>query len=744
MKFEDYAREASRALSASGRSVDVPPVAEMAARRRRSALLLGSTALVVLVAGMISFATAMGGFSGDGNSANGSASELFVPAGTVPIEGGGVLFGPPRSQRAGTVVLPITLLDGTSLTLTLPRSLADDVQGLVPGGAASWELDPCCARSLEVIYGSVNELYGERQPDLQYEDADGNPVGFYTEEDKVDNLVFKYGSWVVRAWDGDAAGQRFSDENREMFASLMRGRETADGFLVLDPVVPMSIGPTDSPDATLTTDTGEGLVGVFKWRDCAAEVPSSEADLVTSAGHLVSFADSSGMTSMCFPDRSLYLWMNRLDLTEAELESIDLTESTGQPDPGTSTTMSTRVDDSSAVEPLRLDDGVSLVPVDMDEGTRIAVLLPTELVPGRVQVDADSSSAVMEADGFRASLTYAFCSGDLQERGSVNARGAVTARVTGSFTVCRPDQMLILDVSSNAHISDEAEEAFDMVPVDLGPGYLAAIEANEPFCCDTFGPLHAGPFVITANRFTSGQVNAWDYETLNPQWTTDIGEYSMLLGLWDELVIATPGRGGLVALHSDNGSLRWETDFLSDEEIVGVSNEEEGVWYVSTEFPITGSTAAPRLYAIDMDTGRVLWVAEGRPETILQWADPAIFPDTVVLMDTPRLTGEPITTTSHLLAFDRATGEPAWSTDLGDSTEAFSDRLLVNDPDRGILIAATPAGTVFSIDPETGGIIWQTDIAFSRITGIGTDVVRLQQGDTEIKLDLQTGNQLGD
>lgn len=345
MKFEDYAREASRALSASGRSADVPSVSEMGARRRRRGLVLGSTAMAILATGTVAVVATVGGLAGDdADLADGSASRVSVPAATVPVEDGGVLFGPPRIEGPDTVEFPITLLDGTRLSLTLPQSLAADIQGLVPGGAASWRLDPCCGRSLDVMYGSVDDLYGDRQPDVTYEDADGNPVGFYTEENDLDYLVFQYGSWVVRAWDGDPVGQRFTEENRAMFASLMRGHETAEGFLVLDPAEPMSIRPTDSPDATLTTITpGEGVVGVFTWRDCTTEGPSANPDLVTSAGHLVSFADSSGMTSICFPESSLYLWVSRLDLTEAELEAIDLTYGTDQPSDVSSTTTTTAI-----------------------------------------------------------------------------------------------------------------------------------------------------------------------------------------------------------------------------------------------------------------------------------------------------------------------------------------------------------------------------------------------------------------
>ena len=351
MKFEDYAREASRALAASGRSVDIPSVSEVEARSRRRGLVVGSTAIATLAVGTVAIVTTLGGLVGsEEEPADGSVSRVSVPAATVPVEGGGVLFGPPRIEGPDTVEFSITLLDGTRLSLTLPRSLAADIQGLVPGGGAGWELDPCCGRSLDVMYGSVDDLYGDRQPEVEYEDADGNPVGFYTEEDGLDYLVFQYGSWVVRAWDGDPQGQRFSEENRAMFASLMRGHETDEGFLVLDPAEPMRIGPTDShsPDATFTTGTpGEGVVGVFTWRECTRQPRFANPDLVTSAGNLVSFGQDSGMTSICFPESSLDLWVSRLDLTEAEVEAIDLIYAPGQPDEEPSTTSPTTSTTSS-------------------------------------------------------------------------------------------------------------------------------------------------------------------------------------------------------------------------------------------------------------------------------------------------------------------------------------------------------------------------------------------------------------
>jgi len=399
VKFEDYAREASKALSSSGRSVEVPALSEMWARRRRAGVILGSATIALVVAGTIGVIARMGGIGTDDDVANGS--EVVVPAATVPVDEGGILFGPPRIEKADTVEFPITLLDGTRLTLTLPRSLADDVDGLVPGGAASWELDPCCARTLEVIYGSIDELYGDRQPDIEYEDADGNPVGFYTEVESLDYLVFQYGSWIVRAWDDDAEGQRLTEENRERFASLMSGHETPEGFLVLEPIPPMTIGPGDGPDATLTTgNPEEGLVGVFEGRDCASEGPSANPDLVTSTGNLVSLAEESGMTSICWPDASFFVWVARLDLTDAELEAVELKFATGTPieEVSTTTTSTTLLTSTT----IKTSGEPSVTPIALDQSIPLRVLAVRPNNPSLAVIDLSERTTTVYGPGVHA------------------------------------------------------------------------------------------------------------------------------------------------------------------------------------------------------------------------------------------------------------------------------------------------------------------------------------------------------
>lgn len=414
---------------------------------------------------------------------------------------------------------------------------------------------------------------------------------------------------------------------------------------------------------------------------------------------------------------------------------------------GPSTTLGTTTPPTtspqSGIEPLRLDNGVSLLTVEMDDGTRLAVLLPTSLTPGTIEITTGVSRAEISGPGFDGSLSYELCPGDTQDEGSLNDRGALVALVSDRVIVCRPDQLLILDITTTADVPAESLHAFDIVPVDVGDGYNSAVENSDvsAFCCEPFGPIRLGSSVITANRYTSGQITAWDYETLIPQWTVDIGDSSILVGSYDDLVIATPGRGRLVGIDTSSGEFRWELQLGPDEEVVGAANElGESTWYIASEFPIEGEVAPPRVRAVDVQSGETTWMAELRPGTVLQWTDPALFPDTIVVMDVPRFVADQgTTTTSHLIGLDRATGDQLWATDLEDVTESFSDRRLAHDPDRNLLIAATPRGEVFSIDPQTGQILWRTETGWVQIIGLDDDTVVLQRGSEQLELDLQTG-----
>lgn len=413
-------------------------------------------------------------------------------------------------------------------------------------------------------------------------------------------------------------------------------------------------------------------------------------------------------------------------------------------DHGPTTTAPPTTSPQTGVEPLRLDGGVSLITVEMEDGTRFAVLLPTSLVPDTVEVTTGLSNAEISGSGFQGTLSYALCPGDTQDAGSLTARGALVARVGDRLVVCRPDQLLILDIAGRTDVPAETFDVFDIVAIDVGDGYMAAVQASEvsSFCCEPFGPIRLGSLVVTANRYTSGLITAWDYETLIPQWYVDLGDSSILLGSHDDLVVATPGRGTLVGIDTARGETRWELPLGLDEEVVGEAGEQgESTWYFTTDFPVTGEVAPPRVRAVDVQSGDATWTAELRPETVLQWADPVLFPNAIVVMDVPRfVTDQGTTTSSHLIALDRVTGDQLWSTDLEDSTEGFSDRLLAHNPESNLLVAATPGGEVFSIDPETGQVLWRTETGFVHIVSLNDETVVLQRGSEQLVLDLHNGD----
>lgn len=405
----------------------------------------------------------------------------------------------------------------------------------------------------------------------------------------------------------------------------------------------------------------------------------------------------------------------------------------------TNTPPPTSVQESS-IAPLSLGDGSSVIAVEMEDGTRFAILLPTSWVSGMVEVITSMSTAEIHGSGFQGSLSYALCPGETQDAGSLNSRGALVARVNDSLVVCRPDQLLVLDITPITVVPVDSIDSFDIVPVDVRDGYRSAVDDSSvsAFCCESFGPIRLGSLVITANRYTSGQITAWDDDTLIPQWTADLGSSSILLGSYDDLVIATPGRGNLVGIVTGTGETRWDLPLAPGEEVVGAAGESTS--YISTAFTNEGEITPPRVRAVDVESGETAWIAELRPETVLQWTDPALFSDTIVVMDVPRFVSDGDTsTTSHLIAFDRATGDRLWATDLEDPTEGFSDRLLAHDSERSLLIAATPRGEVFSVDPDTGQILWRAETGFVQIVGIAPEAVVLQRGSGQLELDLQTG-----
>jgi outer membrane protein assembly factor BamB len=396
-------------------------------------------------------------------------------------------------------------------------------------------------------------------------------------------------------------------------------------------------------------------------------------------------------------------------------------------------------------EPLELEGDISVIDLVMNDGTRHAVVFPSELAGREVALSENVVGAAIEGVGFTADLFYSPCDGDQMAAGSRNVRGAILTRTDSGIVVCRSDQFLVLEVATDRVILDEMLDSFDVVPIEIGPQYASRTFASrDGVCCDAFGPLSVGDLVVTANRFTSGVITAWDAETLAPRWTTDLGvstvgdPASLLLGVAGDLVLATPGTDRVVALDAASGEIHWEVPIQGA--TIGVVEDPSGdVWYVTSDFRCEGCSDPPQVTAINVNAGLVRWTTEGVPRTRWQWGDPVVFPGMVVVMDVGGhwLEGEPAET-GRVRAFDTDDGSAIWTTDLDSPSQGFSSHLLLADPERLILIAATPDGSVFRVDPRNGDVLWRVDTGFARLVSIDEDTVTIQQV-VPTALDLETG-----
>lgn len=205
-----------------------------------------------------------------------------------PAEGFPAAFDPPRHAGGGVLSLPLRFLDGTRVLLTLPERLATLVTSFVPTAMACADQRCTVGRTLEVIPGSVDALYGHREPAAVYRDAAGGPVPFYDDGD-LHHLVFEFGGWVVRAWDRPGTAEGFNELERGRFALSLGGEATPDGFLRLTSRE-APLRSADAPDGMLT---GDGLSVAVFLRQCSGPQGATE----TPWGYQVS--QPGAWTSVC-------------------------------------------------------------------------------------------------------------------------------------------------------------------------------------------------------------------------------------------------------------------------------------------------------------------------------------------------------------------------------------------------------------------------------------------------------------
>lgn len=206
------------------------------------------------------------------------------------------LFQPPTYREGDSEVLPLTFPDGTSLELVYPTELALGQLGLRPYVTAGvMTSEGLCGGGL-ITYHDDQWFRGDSTPIATFAGATG-PVELWTVPDDYPTaryLIFRFGSWTLGVPDG--AGCEATAELRETWASQLKGKETENGFLILEASQPIRVVRDGAQAPTLLFGDGPDLEIVLQ--DCASFGADDEVD-----GKPV--FRSADQFSWCLPEVSL-------------------------------------------------------------------------------------------------------------------------------------------------------------------------------------------------------------------------------------------------------------------------------------------------------------------------------------------------------------------------------------------------------------------------------------------------------
>lgn len=169
-------------------------------------------------------------------------------------------FIPPTTPEGANVVMPVTFPDGTTAELVYRSDLKLAERGLRP--SYSGDLTDCCFKLFAVDYEQTTFVRG---PDLaQFPGADGTPVvlraGARGDPDRY--LVLKVGAWSVGIPEGRGT-DALNDAQKAAWAAGLVGRQTPEGFLVLEGKPPVRMTPPGEaagPSLRIGTILREGIL----------------------------------------------------------------------------------------------------------------------------------------------------------------------------------------------------------------------------------------------------------------------------------------------------------------------------------------------------------------------------------------------------------------------------------------------------------------------------------------------------
>lgn len=316
MKFDDYAREAGKALAAAGRDIELPSVSEMAARRRRTFVWGGAAVLVVAIVA-VSF-----------------AGVLLEPEPVPPAD------TPTSTTKVETSTSPqvIDLLDGTQLEVNGASdfSLSSYFFFLeVPqlGGEKNVDVSPTIDPSAD---GDLCADLG-RGVQLWCADREGQPVF----------MSIDLGGWLVYLHVG---WENPPDSDFLMtLADELRGEVTDNGVI-------MTGASLDMFRTYLAWQDGEGSIDIDIGQCIREMVPGAEVVSHPQRGDVIR---ADRYASWCDLENNLEV---RLyvpdDLVERLLDDLTLERTESLPQP-TSTTVA-EPSDETTVSSISLEQPVAL------------------------------------------------------------------------------------------------------------------------------------------------------------------------------------------------------------------------------------------------------------------------------------------------------------------------------------------------------------------------------------------------
>lgn len=302
-------------------------------------------------------------------------------------------------------------------------------------------------------------------------------------------------------------------------------------------------------------------------------------------------------------------------------------------------------------------------------------------------------------------------------------------------------------VSSDPHVVASSDPPVT-VQNTTSPSITGSAGADEPLapsaglafmtCCDSETDVVVDGALISASGTRSGDITAQEADSLEARWGVSVGDESYLLGTWADGLLASQGIQSLVILDVATGATIWEVPINPQHGVVASRQPAESpMVYVATADGTDLTDAPPQVMAVNLEQKTVLWTGSARAGAELQWVPPVVDGEVVVVM-----TVAPRGGAAELVAFNIADGSVAWVTDLGDSRRGYSDRVMVGDPNRHYLIAVTSSGTVYSVNPADGAVLWTHDVGFfTVIEGLTDETVVLERDGSE--LDLETGKPVG-